>query len=327
MLRSFVLNAAAGMFAIVYLSGTTIAEDVTISLWNAQELFDTDRVEARQADIRTMVNTMKPDVLILDEICSYAVVQEVANIMQEELGTGELHIACSDFNQNDEDTYASFEVGIISRFPLTQVVEFDMTPDNLPGRDNEPSERLLTADSLQKRGIDQVRPGRGFLWARIDALKLTVCATHLKSSRGGWDQVNAMKREYVAASMALSVNEDIAQFPGHSFMIAGDLNVGATDVTKNGTDLDVDIDDENIPGDRYDETHALLAGGLVDGLKMKNLTIGVGETYDSDRFIGTGPIDNIYITGTNENKFQAATKTTSTFGSDHFGISTVYQAP
>ncbi|WP_164102229.1 hypothetical protein [Candidatus Laterigemmans baculatus] len=134
-----------------------------------------------------------------------------------------------------------------------------------------------------------------------------------------------MEREYLAAAMALSVVDDLHKFAEHSMMVIGDLNVGATDASKNGTDLDVDAMGSGASGDRYDETHALLGEGLVHGLQMKNLTIGVGETYDSTDFPGTGPIDNIYVTGADEDKFEDAEKSSSTFGSDHFAVSTVYE--
>lgn len=321
------ISAVIGAICLVWATSAE-AEQARIALWNGQELFDRERVETREDDIRRFCRTVQPDVLVIDEVCSRNVVLAVALIMRSELNTGYLHIACSDFNQTDDDQYASFEVGIISRYPLTQVVEYDISPDNQPyGRRGEPAERLLTADSLLKLGLDKADPGRGFLWARIDQLKLTLCATHLKSSRSGSDLLNAMQREYVAGAMALSVNEDKRLFPEHTHLVIGDLNVGFTDQKKNGKDLDEDVEDPGAPGDRYDETHALLGGGLVEGLKMKNLTAGVGETYDDTRFTGSGPIDNIYVTGPREAKFQAAEKSNSTFGSDHFAVHTDYERP
>lgn len=163
--------------------------------------------------------------------------------------------------------------------------------------------------------------GRGFLWARIDDQKLTICLTHLKSSASGDEAENAMKREYVAAAMVLPVLEDQEAFPGYSYMVAGDLNVGETDAKKNGSDLDMDVFTGE--GDRYDDTHALLRGGLVKGLKMRSLTKDVGETYNDPKYAGSGPIDCIYLPG--EDRLSPATKTTETFGSDHFGVWTVWE--
>ena len=309
-------------------ASTVLAEEVTIALWNGQELFNRRAVDDQREDIERFFREIKPDVFVIDEVCSHKVVVEVAKIMKRVNDTEFLHVACSDFVQDDYEEHSSFEVGIISKYPLSKVVEYDVTPDNQPyGRENEPNERPLNADSLLKLGLDKARPSRGFLWARIDDLKITICATHLKSSRSGVELENAMKREYVTAAMALSVNEDKRILPGYSQLVIGDLNVGATDDDKNGVDLDVDVEDEDEEGDRFDETHALLSEGIVGGLRMKNLTKDVGETYDSTRFPGSGPIDNIYVTGQHESAFSAGEKSDSTFGSDHFAVWTKYTTP
>ncbi len=298
------------------------AEEATIALWNGHELFDTARVEERSDDLLRFAREVKPDVLLLDEVCSLAVVEKIRQVMQLD----GYHVACSDFSQRDDLELNSFEVAILSRFPLTRVVEFDQSPDNGPYTDSgEPNEIALTADPLLKLGVQNAIVSRGFLWARIDRLKLTFCLTHLKSSADGDDSRNAMKREYVAGAMALSVLDDMEKFPGHSCVVAGDLNVGATDRAKNGADLDVDTTEGE--GDRYDETHALLGKGLVEGLQMKNLCMHVGETYDSPDFPGTGPIDNIYAAGPRVQAFSDAQKTAQTFGSDHFGVLVVYEIP
>ncbi len=295
----------------------TPASAANIVLWNAEELFDTATVNERQADLRRFAQATQPDVLLIDEVCSYEVVERVREVM----GLDGYQIACSDFNQRDDQEHASFEVGIISRFPLTRVVEYDQTPDNrMYGRDNEPNELPLEVGSLLKLGVKQAGVGRGFLWARIDDLKLTLCLTHLKSSASGDEAENAMKREHVAAAMALSVLEDMEDFPGYTYLVAGDLNVGETDAKKNGDDLDVDVFSGE--GDRYDDTHALLRGGLA-GLRMRSLTKDVGETYDDPRYAGSGPIDCIYLAG--EGRLTPARKTAETFGSDHFGVWTVWE--
>lgn len=132
---------------------------------------------------------------------------------------------------------------------------------------------------------------------------------------------NAEKREFVAAAMARSVLEDKKLLPGSSYMVAGDLNVGATDATKNGVDLLEDAIGAD-SGDRYDDTHALLCNGLVEELTMKNLTIDVGETYDDPQFAGSGPIDNLYVDG-DVSGFANATKESETYGSDHFPVWTI----
>lgn len=319
-LLAFTLSLCGAAFAS--------AEEIRIVLWNGEELFDAAAVAARSADVTRFVTDTQPDVLLIDEVASLGAVEAVRDIVQAVRG-GRYEAYCSDFVQNDTLMHGSFEVGVITRFPAAQVVEFDPTPDNkLYGKDGEPEETPLDSKSLIKLGLDRAGSERGFLWARLPGPKLTVAVSHLKSSSGANgqpDYENAMKREYIAAAMAMSVLEDKQLLPEYSSVVAGDLNVGATDAGKNGKDLDIDA--FSASEDRYDETHALLGGGLVRGLEMKNLTAAVGETYDSTRFPNTGPIDNIYVSGPGEDRFTPATKTAKTFGSDHFSVWTEYMLP
>lgn len=325
------MKRAVLMMVLVLLGAVSaVAEDIKVVLWNGEELFDADAVDARSADIREFAEDTKPDILLIDEVASLRAVEAVRDIVADVTGM-KYESYCSDFTQRDDLRHGSFEVGIISRFPAAQVAEFDPTPDNkLYGRDGEPEEVALDAKSLLKLGLKRAGSERGFLWARFTDLKLTVAVTHLKSSQGASgmpDYENAIKREYVAAAMALSVLNDKQLFPDHSMIVAGDINVGATDSGKNGTDLDEDTFDGS--GDGYDDTHAILGGGLINGLKMKNLTEGVGETYYDarGRFVGTGPIDNIYVTGARQDTFGTAQKTTDRYNSDHFAVWTEYTAP
>jgi len=312
---------AAAVLIVLGWGAFAAADDVKIVLWNGEELFTEADVQAKAAQMQQLVGDLEPDILLIDEVCSLAVVEKVRDVM----GLTGYHVACSDFNQRDDQMHSSFEVGIISRYRIDRIVEFDQTPDNkFYGRDGEPDEIPLQIDRFLKLGVQEAGVGRGFLWARFDELELTLCVTHLKSSRSGDDRRNAMKREYVAAAMAGSVLDDTEAFPDYSYLVIGDLNVGATDTSKIGTNL---VEDET---DGYDDTHAILGGGLIRGLRMKNLTQGVGETYDDrprNRFVGSGPIDNIYVSGANEADFGAGQKSTNTYGSDHFAVWTVYQRP
>lgn len=170
-----------------------------------------------------------------------------------------------------------------------------------------------------------MRPSRGFLTADVPAHGLTPVATHLKSSRGRAgesDHENVMQREVVAAAMAMFVAERLKENPGVTVLVAGDMNVGETDLSKNGFRLDEDKYDRN-SGDLYDDTHAILSAGLIDGLQMASLTKGLEtETYDDIQFAGAGPIDCIYVIGRLAGEFTLAKKSDRTFGSDHFAVST-----
>jgi endonuclease/exonuclease/phosphatase family metal-dependent hydrolase len=289
-----------------------------IVLWNAQGLFSVNAVNTTRAtDLQDFGNHFSDaDIVILDEITSLAVV----NAVRDKMGFTGFHTACSDFSQNDDNQFGSLEVGIISRFPLTNVLEFDQTTDNT-GQPGEPAEQQLVVPIVP--GIASVNTARGFLTADVPALGLTIAATHLKSSRGASpglaDHSNAQKREAVAAAMARFVATKRTSDTNSTVLVAGDLNIGETDKKKIGFNLN---DDFTGSGNTYDETHAIFSAGLIDGLHMTSLTKGIGsETYDDPQFAGSGPIDCIYVVGHQAGDFTIAKKTTETFGSDHFSVS------
>lgn len=310
----------ASLLFVLFLGIPLWAEDVRIVTWNVKDILDTGDVTSRRTDLKNMANALEPDVLVIQEITSQLVAERIRDRMEL---TG-YHVACSDFVQSDNANRSAFEVAIISRWPMQQVIEYDPSTDN--NDDDDPEE--LPLEPLLKIGIEAVRTSRGYLWARIDDIKLTVAVVHLKSSRGrsgSTDKSNAKKRELVAAAVALGVNEDIGLFPDYSFVCLGDLNVGHTDVKKNGTDLDDDCFSNCSGRDRYDETHALLRGGLVGGLTMRNVVLS-RTTSTFPAFRGT-PIDNIYVTGALEDEFSDAEVGTNTFGSDHLPVVTVLTIP
>lgn len=303
------------------LSQPVAAEDIRIATWNVHEGMSVEKLAERADDLKNMAAAVRPDVLLVQEVTSLAVVEAVRDLM----GLKGYYCACSDFNPGDQPDFAFFEVGIISRWPLDQVIEYDTTPDNAdkPGAPDE-----LPINPLLKLGIRKPPEDvRGFLWARIDQLKLTTAVVHLKSSRGApsgvEDRMNAMKREYVAGAMAAGVVEDRLVWPSYSCILGGDLNVGHSDLSKNGNRLDVDYDTPAPGQDGYDDTHAIFRGGVVYGLKMLNL---VGHTREPTfpAFPST-PIDNLYVTGPGEKNFSPATIINDTFGSDHRPVVTVYR--
>ena len=89
-------------------------------------------------------------------------------------------------------------------------------------------------ERVNLQGIANVNPSRGFLTADVPDLGLTLVCTHLKSSGGGDEGDNAKKREFVAAAMAKFVVGKLASNSAATLIVAGDMNVGETDTTKNG---------------------------------------------------------------------------------------------
>ncbi|QDT17190.1 exonuclease/endonuclease/phosphatase family protein [Alienimonas californiensis] len=105
-------------------------DDVVVATWNSGPLFSVADAQARSDDfaaLAALAADVRPDVLLLDEITSL----EVARTVAEALGlpTGPEHVVVSDFNPNDLAQYSSFELAILSRFPLTNAVVFDRGPE------------------------------------------------------------------------------------------------------------------------------------------------------------------------------------------------------
>ncbi|MFH5806424.1 endonuclease/exonuclease/phosphatase family protein [Alienimonas sp. DA493] len=294
------------------------ADDVTVVTWNSGPIFSVADAEARAADFAALAADVGPDVVLLQEITSREVAESVAASMG--LPTGPEHVVVSDFNPNDDAEYSSLEVAILSRYPLTNAVEFDRGTDG-NSRPGYPPERKLERVDLE--GIADVGVGRGFLAANAPGLGAAFVVTHLKSSggrSGDADRDNARKREIVAAAMAEYVVEEMKADPDLTVVVGGDFNVGETDAAKNGRDL---ADDRT---DGYDDTHALMAGGLVDGLRLRSLTRETGNTYDDTPgdgrfpYPGVGAIDVLYVGGAAEDRFETASRGGDTFGSDHYPV-------
>jgi endonuclease/exonuclease/phosphatase family metal-dependent hydrolase len=287
--------------------------EIRIATWNVHEGFSPAALASRTADFRGFAARVRPDVLVCEEVISSAVVAAVGDGM----GLTGYHVACSNFAPDDRPDFSDFEIGVISRYPISQAIEYDLVPDGNSGRGDPTEVPILPQPKLGMPMPEGVGGLRGFLWVRIDALKLTVIGVHLKSSRGadGDDDVsNAVRREFVAAAVADSVAQDRRLYPDYTCIVAGDFNVGHAD-KKNGRSLARDDVDPAVAGyDGYDDTHALLRDGLV-GLRMRNLVGGL--TASSFPAFPSTPIDNIYVDGPAAERFSEAVMEPETYGSDH----------
>ena len=287
--------------------------DINIVTWNAREIFSTADVQERADDFKKLYKELHPEILILQEITSCEELDEIKKVV----GVTEYDTVCSDFNPDNYDRYASFEVGIISKYPITEALEFDQSVDQ--GTDTSAEEyRLQPSPQVN---VSSVHVGRGFLNARIDSLKIIINAVHLKSSRGKVgqrDKENAEKREYVIASLASNMVDQLTAFPDYTYVVAGDFNVGHSDTKKNGVTLLQDCYSHCNNSDGYDDTHALLATELVSGIEMTNLTLS-HHTSTYPRYPGS-PIDNIYAQGPLLEKFSEVKIGTETYGSDHLPV-------
>ena len=279
---------------------------VTVATWNVGFI---DR-NVGDLDIPDFLNEVDFDILLVNEVQQ----QSDLDALKAAMGREAFFTSISTFVPGSSNP-GDLEVGIISRFPLDNIVEFDRSPDN--AGDN--IERRL--ERVDQPGIADVGVGRGFLVAEVPELNLFVIVSHFKSSRGQSgpsDFGNAQKRELVAAAVATHALQLLEENPGHTVLFGGDVNVGVADSTKNGTDL---TDDRN---DGYDDTHALLGGGLIDGLRMRSLAQAVDSTFVGDDnipdFPGTGAIDVLYAVGELAEAFSPAVATSDRYGSDHLAV-------
>jgi exonuclease III len=279
-------------------------ETLTVATWNVGFL---DR-GVEDLDLEGFLTEVDFDILLVNEVKTEADLEALKAAM----GRESFFTTISSF----ENGSGNLEVGIISRYPLANIVEFDQTLDNdltaVP-------ERLLERVDLP--GIEDVGVGRGFLVAEVPELELFVIVSHFKSSVGATgpaDFRNAQKRELVAAAVATYTLKLLEENPEHTVIFGGDVNVGVTDSVKNGVSL---IDDDT---EGYDETHALLGGGLINGLMMRSLAQDVASTFVGDDnipdFPGTGAIDVLYVSGGLAESFGVAEAASDRFGSDHLAV-------
>ncbi len=287
---------------------------IKIASWNGKDLYTDDRVDNRKNDLEKFGQVVKPDILLLQEIGDLALAKKIRDAMKLE----GYHVVCSDFSQQALNN-RPLEVAIISKFPLENLVEYDRSVDN-KGPEGMNKEKRLERPKV--KGIADIGVGRGFLYAEVKGKNLAIIVTHLKSSARSNEQEerdNARKRELVVAAIARDVGQKYDANKKMTFLVGGDFNVGETDKSKNGTELRQDKADK----DGYDDTHAILKLGLIDGVKMFSLTGDFGfETYVARPFPGNGPIDCLYAYSKYARDFTRAQATIPRFGSDHVPVYT-----
>lgn len=308
------------VFTFCSLNLPVFAENnVKIVTWNIHEIFSVDDAKKREPDFKKFSNDIKPDVIMLEEVTSLEEVEQI----KKEMGLDDYYTVCTDFQANDSNKHGSFEVAVISKYKISEATEYDSTPgDNKPNYTQQ-EKKLVSPIFYRGKEIS-----RGFLWVKLDDIKLTLSVVHLKSSRGKKgrkDQENAEEREYVAGAVAENVAKNKQKYPDFYHIVAGDFNIGHSDFLKNGKNLKKDCYNGKKCGDsdKYDETHSIFSEGLINDLRMKNLTFHINKsTFPS--FPGT-PIDNIYVTGPDENKFTPCkTGFPDTYGSDHVPVFTTF---
>jgi endonuclease/exonuclease/phosphatase family metal-dependent hydrolase len=298
------------LFAGLVSLAATAETPLTIATWNVGLL---DRA-ASDLDLARFAAEIDADILILNEVKRVSELHAI----RDGLGRPQDASVISNFENGDDD----LEVGVITRYRIGQVIEFDRAPEN-----NQTAPRQTRLERTPLPGIAEVGVARGFLVVEIPEQGLFIIATHLKSSQGRTgtpDLENARKRELVAAAIATEVNRLLAEDPNATVIVAGDMNVGVSDAAKNGVRLEEDT--VSGPGDRYDETHALFTEGLIGGLRMRHLARGLAGTFVGDDnepdYAGSGAIDAIYVAGADSGRFSTAQRALDRYGSDHLAVYT-----
>jgi len=121
---------------------------ITVATWNTAFI---DR-SVSDLDLAGFVEEVDFDVLLVNEIKT----QDDLDQLKSEMNRDDNDTAISSFGRGSNN----LEVGIISRFPITDIIEFDRSLDNSGNIEEVRLERV------DRRGIANVGVGRG-LWLAI----------------------------------------------------------------------------------------------------------------------------------------------------------------
>ncbi|MEX0813179.1 MAG: endonuclease/exonuclease/phosphatase family protein [Chitinophagales bacterium] len=302
--------------SLTIITFNSFSQSIDIVSWNLKEIFSEEDISNRSTDFQSFGDDLSPDILLLQEYTDGSLMEGIGNAM----GLTDYFHASSNFVTGGTGRHGSFETGVLSKYPISRVIEFDISTNGGLG-DAEEIEMVETIKGYTSNS----GTGRGFLWVEIECLNLVVIPVHLKSSvgrTGNDDKENAFKRERVAIAIANFVSQAKILYPHYTFIVAGDFNVGHADSKKNGTKLDEDCyEDCSDSDDGYDDTHAIFEAGIVNGLTMKNLLKWTdATTYERD--FGSGPIDNIFVDGDDKENFSQGVISDKLYNSDHFPIYT-----
>ena len=153
---------------------------------------------AQGPDLKNAKDALRADILILQELSSFAAAQRLAH----HLGMTNAHIAVSDFNYDTGAWYKAHEVAIISKVPIVSVEEYDANIKNDHGnpiliRTNSNRIDMTSGVQHELKVPQQIKEGvpsdqmpdmskvRGFLRVQLEN-NMVIYAVHLKSQRIGF---------------------------------------------------------------------------------------------------------------------------------------------
>ncbi|MGI9522710.1 MAG: hypothetical protein ACR2PG_13790 [Hyphomicrobiaceae bacterium] len=186
--------------SLILITDFAMADVVRIVSWNASpSLYES--IHRRSNDFSKLNSDLRPDILIVVEVAGEVEVKQIVNA----LGWASYHAVVSDWARLRDRVYFALETAVVSKIPITSVIEYDASPDGhhkvfteKGAIDGIVSEELLSSDGIKDFGEPLSRHDRGTM--RIDfANGLTVFPLHLKSNRNGacirlLDAVKTLKR-------------------------------------------------------------------------------------------------------------------------------------
>ena len=299
-------------------------EKVNIVTWNSDDMFCEKDIKSRM-ELRELANDLTPDVLLLQEVKSAAIVGAI----KETMGLADYYHAATNFNQkgnnaldNCKKDRSSFDIGIISKYPITEFYEYTFKLDN----PTDQPEKLIPNTAIPNHAGAK-SPKRGYLWARLEQIKTIFIGVHLSHSFGNRNcddyKMSSYQREAVAFSIVIQLKKDLKNFPDYQYVVAGDFNIGISDYKLNGVDLEVDECAGCQVSDCVDETHAILNGQVFFSAPMVSLVVDLDKpTQEDPKYWYMGPIDNMYVMKNTLELFAPAQRGKSRYGSDHWPIFT-----
>ncbi|ANL47546.1 endonuclease/exonuclease/phosphatase family protein [Rhizobium phaseoli] len=161
----------------------SLAADVKIVSWNIAAS-PYEQVLARVSDYKKMADTLSPDVIVLIELTGRLDIKAIADA----IGWQTYYATVSDGQVQGDEIHASLEVGVLSKIPITSVIEFDPKPEGRTVQvftNSKPDgDSSIPVKEMPLKGIDMMglaATDRGTL--RVDlANGLTVFPVHLKSN-------------------------------------------------------------------------------------------------------------------------------------------------
>ncbi|MBY3177587.1 hypothetical protein HFO27_23605 [Rhizobium leguminosarum] len=176
-LRTLLLSSA------MLLATNSWAADVKIVSWNIAAS-PYERVLTRASDYKKMADILSPDVIVLIELTGQPDIKAIADA----IGWQTYFATMSDGQVQGDEIHASLEVGVLSKIPITSVIEFDPKPEGhthqVLTNANPDGDSSIPVTEMPLKGIDMMglaATDRGTL--RVDlANGLTVFPVHLKSN-------------------------------------------------------------------------------------------------------------------------------------------------